>query len=478
MIKENQKLLNYINIISDGLIIYISLPLAFYFRFYVLTGGMITVPLVSYMRLGFLLTAVQLFTYAAFGMYRSFRHKLMKKELSQLLWASILDLLLLLSGLFLFHEAHYSRWTLALFFALSFSFLGLKRIVLRLTLRYFRQKGYNQKHVLILGGGKTALAYRRAIETDKALGYSCAGYVADSPAPGWMDVSYCGKFEELEGILLQTRPDEVVSAIDLEDYGRMPGIIAACEKDGTKLSILPFYAKYIPARPQFDEVGGLPLLNLRRIPLDNLVNAFCKRALDIIGSAFGLVVLSPVLLVCAIGVKLSSPGPVIFRQMRVGRNKKRFYMYKFRSMRVNGEQDSAWSRRADGRRTHFGSFLRKCSLDELPQLWNVLKGEMSLVGPRPELPHFVEQFREEVPLYMVKHQVRPGITGWAQVNNLRGDTSILKRIEYDVYYIEHWSFGFDIKILLMTVFRGKFLNDEVITESKTPGHARLHDGEH
>ncbi len=469
MIKENQKLLNYINIISDGLIIYLSLPLAFYFRFYVLPGGLIAVPLVSYLRLGVLLTAVQLFTYATFGLYRSFRHTLLKKEMSLLFKASTLDLLLLFSGLFLFHGMHYSRWTLALFFALSFSLLGLKRVALRLTLRYFRQKGYNQKHVLILGYGKTALAYRNAIEADKALGYHCAGYVADCPAVGWRDVPYCGRFEDLEDILREIRPDEVVSAIELEDYRRMPGIIAACEKDGTKLSILPFFAEYVPAKPQFDEVGGLPLLNLRRIPLDNLVNAFCKRAMDVIGSACALVILSPVLLICAIGVKLSSPGPVIFRQMRVGRNKKHFYMYKFRSMRVNVEQDSAWSRRTDGRRTRFGSFLRKCSLDELPQLWNVLKGEMSLVGPRPELPCFVEQFREEVPLYMVKHQVRPGITGWAQVNGLRGDTSILKRVEYDVYYIEHWSLGFDIKILLTTVFRGKFLNNEVLAGSRVSG---------
>jgi len=464
MIKENQKLLNYINILSDGLIVYLSLPLAFYLRFYVLPGGIITVPLSRYFRLGLFLTAAQLFTYAAFGLYRSFRHTRLRKELSLLFWASALDFLLLLSGLFLLHGTHYSRWTLAVFFALSFFFLGLKRAVLRRILRFFRQKGYNLKHVLILGGGRAALAYLRAIETERELGYCCAGYVADRPALGWEDTPYRGGFEKLEDILRTTRPDEVVSAIDLEEYGRMPGIIAACEKDGTKLSILPFFAEYLPARPQFDEVGGLPLLNLRRIPLDNIVNAFCKRAMDIVGSACALVLLSPILLICAVGVKLSSPGPVIFRQARVGRNKKQFYMYKFRSMRVNSEQDTAWSKRADGRRTRFGSFLRKCSLDELPQFWNVLKGEMSLVGPRPELPRFVEQFREEVPLYMVKHQVRPGITGWAQVNDLRGDTSIRERVEHDVYYIEHWSMGFDIKILLTTVFRGKFLNNEVMAK--------------
>jgi lipopolysaccharide/colanic/teichoic acid biosynthesis glycosyltransferase len=166
------------------------------------------------------------------------------------------------------------------------------------------------------------------------------------------------------------------------------------------------------------------------------------------------------MLVCAIGVRLSSPGPVIFRQERVGRDKKPFHMYKFRSMRVNAKQDTCWSTDHDDRKTQFGSFLRKCSLDEFPQFFNVFKGDMSLVGPRPEVPFYVDRFKEEVPRYMVKHQVRPGITGWAQVHGFRGDTSIKGRIEHDIYYIEHWSILLDIKILLMTVFGGKFLNEE------------------
>ena len=165
------------------------------------------------------------------------------------------------------------------------------------------------------------------------------------------------------------------------------------------------------------------------------------------------------MLLAAVGVKLSSPGPIIFRQKRVGLNKKPFYMYKFRSMRVNAASDTGWSTNSDPRKTRFGSFIRKFSIDELPQFFNVLKGDMSLVGPRPELPHFVDQFKEEIPLYMVKHQVRPGITGWAQVNGLRGDTSIKERIEHDVYYIENWSILLDIKILFLTLFKG-FVNQE------------------
>ena len=243
-------------------------------------------------------------------------------------------------------------------------------------------------------------------------------------------------------------------------FSRLAKIIDACEKTGCKLSVIPIYAEYMAGNSQIDDLDGIPLLNVRRIPLDNLANAFIKRAMDIVGSALILIVFSPLMLVCAIGVKLSSPGPVIFAQKRVGRNKEPFMMYKFRSMRVNDKQDTGWSSTHDDRKTRFGSFIRKYSLDEFPQFWNVLKGDMSLVGPRPEVPFYVEQFKEEVPRYMLKHLVRPGITGWAQINGLRGDTSIPQRIRYDIYYIEHWSLAFDMKILFRTVFGGKFKNEE------------------
>ncbi len=459
MIRENQQLLNQLNVLSDGLIIFTSLPLAFWLYFYVLPWGVISVPFSDYVVLGGCLTAVHLFTYAAFGLYHSFRRIPLTDELSRLLPASLLDMVLLLSYLFVQHEVHFSRGTLAIFFLLSTGGLSCKRILLRKLLRYFRQQGYNQKHVVVLGCGHMAQIYYAAIVRERELGYAVIGYVSSEEAEGgW--ISYLGDFSDLESILERTKPDEVVSAIDIADYPRTPQIIAACEKTGTKLSIIPFYAEYMPTAPQFDDVGGIPLMNIRRIPLDNLFNAFCKRAMDIVGSLVLLILTLPIMLVCAVGVRLSSPGPIIFRQERVGRNKKTFYMYKFRSMRLNTKQNTAWSTNTDSRKTPFGSFLRKFSLDEFPQFFNVLKGDMSLVGPRPEIPYFVEQFKEDVPLYMVKHQVRPGITGWAQVHDLRGDTSIKDRIDHDIYYIEHWSLLLDIKILFMTVFKGKFMNQE------------------
>ena len=252
-----------------------------------------------------------------------------------------------------------------------------------------------------------------------------------------------------------------MAALDAVQLDRIKDIISACEKSGTKLSLIPFYFEYMPSHPYIDEVGGIQLINLRRIPLDNLANAFLKRAMDILGSLCAITLLSPVMLIAAVGVWMSSPGPVIFKQIRVGRNKHNFTMFKFRSMKVNASENSGWTTDTDPRKTKFGSFIRKFSIDELPQLFNVLKGDMSLVGPRPELPHFVEQFKESVPLYMVKHQVRPGITGWAQVCGFRGDTSIPERIRHDIYYIENWSLLLDIKILILTVVKG-FINSEKI----------------
>lgn len=458
MIKENQNLLNQLNIISDGIITYMMLPLAFWIRFYVLHDGKITVPLQYYMVLGIFFTLVQLFVFATFGLYQSQRHVRLRKELPRLAAASILNLLLLLGWLFLKHENDYSRQVLFIFFILSFGTLGIKRIVIRKTLRHFRQRGFNQKHVVIIGGGETAKRYLKVIRDDLDFGYHAVGYVASMETD--IDLPWLGGFKAIEEILDKIKPDEVISAIDMEDYDQTPQIIEACENTGSKLMIIPFYLDYMSSKPQFDDINGIPLLNIRRIPLDNWANAFVKRLMDILGSAILLLVSSPIMLACAIGVKLSSPGPIIFAQERVGRDKRLFKMYKFRSMRVNSEENTAWSSTVDDRRTKFGSFIRKYSLDEFPQFWNVFIGDMSLVGPRPELPHFVDQFKKDVPLYMVKHQVRPGITGWAQVNDYRGDTSIKGRIEHDIYYIENWSLSFDIKILLMTVFGGKFKNSE------------------
>ena len=251
-------------------------------------------------------------------------------------------------------------------------------------------------------------------------------------------------------------------ALDAAEMHMLTRAFAACDKHGTRITMVPFYNDYLPARPTIDVLGDCKLINIRQTPFDNILNAFIKRAMDVVGSLVLIVLTSPIMLGVAIGVKLSSPGPIIFKQERVGLNKRPFMMYKFRSMRVNAAEDSAWSTNSDPRKTRFGSIIRKFSLDELPQFFNVLKGDMSLVGPRPEIPFHVEHFKEEIPRYLVRQQVRPGLTGWAQINGLRGDTDIAERIRYDIWYIENWTVALDIKILFRTVFGGKMVNDEKI----------------
>ena len=251
--------------------------------------------------------------------------------------------------------------------------------------------------------------------------------------------------------------DEVAIALSL-NY-KLGDMVAICEKSGVHTKFVPDYYKFISTNPVTEDLNGLPVINIRNVPLTNTVNKCIKRLVDIIGSIVCIILFSPIMAVVAVLVKKSSPGPIIFCQERVGLHNKPFKMYKFRSMGVQSasKEQKAWTVHNDPRVTPVGRIIRKTSLDELPQLFNVLKGDMSLIGPRPERPLFVEKFKEEIPRYMIKHQVRPGMTGWAQVCGFRGDTSIEGRIEHDIFYIENWTLSFDIKILFLTVFKG-FVN--------------------
>ena len=260
-------------------------------------------------------------------------------------------------------------------------------------------------------------------------------------------------------ILPENRLDEIAITLGLDEYSKLEHIVALCEKSGVHTKFIPDYNNIIPTKPYTEDLLGLPVINIRYVPLTNTFNSIVKRTMDIFGSVFCIILFSPLMLMAAILVKTTSEGPLIYKQERVGLHNKPFYMYKFRSMEVQNpiEERKAWTVPGDPRVTKVGKILRMTSIDEMPQFFNVLKGDMSLVGPRPERPLFVEKFREEIPRYMIKHQVRPGMTGWAQVNGYRGNTSIRKRIDCDLYYIENWSVGLDIKILFLTVFKG-FIN--------------------
>ena len=456
MIRRNQKQLNRLNIFTDAMLVFLSYLFASWLWLGVIKKDT-NMASISNLRNGTAMVAVlyALWTVIVLGMlrvYRVTRIKKLRNELANIALGNLIALVTAAAALYLFRLQDFSRGVLGIYYITVVAAMVGKRLIVRSTLRYFRAKGYNLKHNLVVGGGHLARRYAEAVEKDKSLGVHLAGII---PPKGddwaeWLEAQLHG-----EGI------DEVILALEPEELGVTVQVIQICEKSGTKVSVIPFYNDVIPTRANIDNIGSIKLIQLRTTPLDEPFNAVLKRIFDIVVSALALIVLSPLLLIIAIAIWLSSPGPILFRQERVGLNKKHFTMYKFRSMSVNDAQDTAWSKDADSRRTAIGAFLRKFSLDELPQLWNVLRGDMSLVGPRPEIPYFVEQFRETVPLYMVKNQVRPGITGWAQVNGYRGDTSIPKRIEHDIWYIENWSFGLDIQILFKTLFGG-MVNHETV----------------
>lgn len=465
MIRENQTLLNRINAITDIIILFISISLAYFIRFFILnpTPGVAYIDLHKYLQFAFIIIPINLIIFYFLHLYDSFRTKSFSKEISNIVTANTILIVVLLSILFTVKLVHLSRLVLVIFYFINITLISVKRYILRKILWNIRSKGLNLKHVIIIGSGETARDYLNIIKNTKEYGYNYIGYISNNfDFEGEKLGNYCDSLD----VLLKQKPDEVICALDICDAKYLEDIVSACEKSGTKISIIPFCYKYIPSQPYIDAIGHMPLINLRRIPLDNLGNAFLKRTLDIFGSLFLIIVTSPIMLFTSIMIKLTSPGPVIFKQTRVGLNKQPFVMYKFRSMRVNSQSDTAWSTNVDHRKTKFGSFIRKFSIDELPQFFNVLKGDMSLVGPRPELPHFVETFKDEVPLYMVKHQVKPGITGLAQVNGYRGDTSIKKRIEYDIYYIENWSIFMEIGILFKTVFKGIKNNEKLELKHK------------
>ena len=449
MIRRYQKLINRINIFTDALLVFLSYVFASWLWLEVIKQDT-NMAALTRLREGTGLAAAvyALWTVIVLGalrVYRVDRFKRMAHELRNVMLGNLLALITAAAVLYLFRLQDFSRGVLGIYYLTVVLAMVGKRVVVRYTLRYFRAKGYNLKHNLVVGGGHLARRYAETVAADRSLGVHLAGII---PPRGddWV--------EWLEAQLHGDGIDEVVLALEPEELGVTVQVIQICEKSGTKVSVIPFYNDVIPTRATIDNIGSIKLIQLRTTPLDEPFNAALKRGFDIVASALALLVLSPMLAVIAVAIKLSSPGPVLFRQERVGLNKKPFMMLKFRSMRLNEAQDRAWSTDVDDRRTGVGAFLRKFSLDELPQLWNVLRGDMSLIGPRPEIPFFVEQFRETVPLYMVKNQVRPGITGWAQVNGYRGDTSIPKRIEHDIWYIENWSVGLDVRILFRTAFGG------------------------
>ncbi len=365
-------------------------------------------------------------------------------------------------------------------FIISTGILVFKKNLMISLARFFRRTSFNLRKVIVVGDNTaTAADFVRQVANNPDCGMLVVGYVGDKIDGDAIACDKLGAFKELGTILDTVRPDVVVFAIDAYDKRHLIRLVNMCDDRCIKVYFLPVIYGFFKVPRQIETIGSLPIINIHSTPLDSRLNAFIKRCIDIVGSLLLILLTSPIMLVAAIGVALSSPGPIFFSQERVGKMGKRFMMLKFRSMRVNVASDKAWSTGDDPRKTKFGNFLRMTSIDELPQLFNVLLGHMSLVGPRPEIPKFVDYFKDIIPLYMVKHYVKPGMTGLAQVRGLRGDTSVEDRIHADIEYIENWSLLMDIVILLKTPFKAINKQERYVAsaELEGTGSPALPDGE-
>ena len=465
MIKDNQQYFNKLHVLIDALVIIVSYVFAWWLKFLsgILDHEVGVLSFEFYMRALLLIVPVYILLYYAFNLYTSKRVQGRRLEFSNIVMANTVGLLLMFAALFTYNPQYrnFSREMLFYFYVTNIVVEEIVRLLIRRFLRSIRRRGYNLKHILLVGYSRAAEQYIDRIQQNPQWGYNVRGVLDDNIARGtsYKGVKVIGSIGNLNYILPQNSLDEIAITLGLEEYYKLEKIVAECEKSGVHTKFIPDYGNIIPTRPYTEDLLGLPVINIRYVPLSNTFNAFVKRCMDVVGSIVCIILFSPVMLLSAILVKATSKGPLIFAQERVGLHNKPFQMYKFRTMYVQTEEEEqkGWTKKNDPRVTGVGKFLRKTSLDEFPQLFNVLKGDMSLVGPRPERPQYVEKFREEIPRYMIKHQVRPGMTGWAQVNGYRGDTSIRKRIEHDLYYIENWTLGLDVKILFLTVFKG-FIN--------------------
>ncbi|HVS35171.1 MAG TPA: undecaprenyl-phosphate glucose phosphotransferase [Gemmataceae bacterium] len=457
MIKRRSQLLTASFLVCDLLMICLAWCGAYYIRFELgfipITKPVpdavlcwVNVPLILF------LAAV---SFQVTGQYAIHRLRRLREEVIGVLKGVTLLALLAMAAIFLRHDAYESRPVMVLFWASAFVLVLTARRCAWAAVRTLRSHGYNQSYSLIVGVGRVARKTARALRKASWMGIKNVGFVEDRHGPLSSDLDVLGAIADLPQLIQLYSVSNVFIALPLNRYAdarRVFDVLSQSLVEVRLVADVPILAGLTLTTTNLD---GLPVVGLRESPHFGL-NVVFKRFMDVLLSLIGLVVLSPLLLLVAAIVKLTSPGPVFYGQERCGLNGRAFHMLKFRSMAVNAEQQTGavWAVKDDKRRTWFGAFLRRSSIDELPQLWNVLMGDMSLVGPRPERPVFVQQFKKTIPNYMARHCVKAGLTGWAQVNGWRGNTSLRKRLQYDLYYITHWTPWLDLRILWMTLFKG------------------------
>ena len=396
-----------------------------------------------------------------FRLYQPLRGKPVTIDFYNIARVTILSTLILTAATFFYRSESFSRMVTVYFWVLVTFLMLTSHLLVRLLLREARRRGFNLRHVLIIGSGELGQAVAEKINLHPEFGMNIVGFLTSHVEKVGREIGggkVLGIYSDIVRIIRTHGIDQLYIALPLEAHDRMEKVLANLGEETVDIKVVPDLLKFMNLQAGVEELDGLPIVNLTESPLYGW-NLVVKRVSDIVLSVLAILLSAPVLLLVAVLIKLGSKGPVIFRQERVGLDGEEFEMLKFRSMRVDAEDKTGpvWANKNDDRKTRLGAFLRKTSVDELPQLFNVLKGDMSLVGPRPERPVFVEEFKKSVPQYMLRLKMKAGLTGWAQVNGWRGDTSLNKRIEFDLYYIKNWSLLFDLKIILMTFWNG-FVN--------------------
>lgn len=462
MLRRYNQILNTTFRLVDLLVIMAAWILAYWLRFSLqwipVTKGFPEFS--TYAALLPVIVAVWTLTFSATDVYRSKRMLRRTHEVHLLLKSHGIALLIFIALTYLFSNYRYSRGVVIQFGIVGALGLIFFRLILRNFLREIRRKGYNLRHVLIVGEGGSVQTLIQRMDKFPEMGLRVAGILTTEKTS---DAALFGKpvigtISDLEAKIESIQPDQILIALPRSRYHELNHVLSSIHDSTCEIRLIPDVHEYVALGCEVENFEGIPIVNLNSSPLDGW-GVIIKRVLDILLSAAALIVLAPVFVVLGVLIKLSSKGPVLYKQERMGMDGKPFMMLKFRSMRTDAEAESGavWAKEKDPRRTALGAFLRSTSLDELPQFWNVLVGEMSLVGPRPERAIFVRQFKKEIPNYMLRHKVKAGITGWAQINGWRGNTSLEKRIEYDLFYIQNWSISFDFRILFMTLFKG-FVN--------------------
>ncbi len=457
MLKAHTRLFEQLTLVGDLILIAACWVLAYYLRFYL---GPLPVyrgvpPLAPYVYLLGPIVVVWAVSFRALDLYRPRRLGSHLSEWVDIAKASTLGSLVLVAIMtFFFRSFEFSRLVILYFWILSIVTVSLSRAVFREALRVARRRGYNLRYALVVGSGELAETVIDRLRLRPDVGIQVLGVVGDDKEGLGAQTKWLGGYADLRAALEHHTVDHVILALPHEDIARLPMLLNGIGDDPVTIHVVPDVIRFSSLRGGVEEFEGMPFIHLRESPLYGW-NRVLKRGFDLILGTLAFVVIAPLMAALALAVRLTSPGPVLFRQERMGLDGQRFWMLKFRTMPVDAEARTGpvWAKPDDPRRTGFGAVLRRFSLDELPQLFNVLRGEMSLVGPRPERPVFVEEFRRKIPGYMLRHKVKAGITGWAQVSGWRGNTSLERRIEYDLYYIERWSLGFDLKILWLTLLR-------------------------